>query len=284
MSSPKETHMRNLAEVFDIHPLIVEDAVTGGQRPKYEHYGQQELLVLRTLLYDHSGQRPHVETGEVLLIFGEQFLISVNHGSPATLPDIDSRLDSDLDRFFSPRSLLYAMADDIVDNYLRISEALEDDVTALEDAVFAPDGNFSIQDVYMQMREVVTIRHVVDPLTPSLKESVSSAPADHDLSYMRDVLDHQIQASGRIEGYANRLSGLVDSAAARISLRQNTDMRKISAWAGVIAVPTVFTGFYGMNFVHMPELDTNWGYPAVVAAIVVSVIILIVIFRRNHWL
>ena len=290
--APRVSHMRTLAEVFGIHELIVEDAVLGRQRPKFERYGDQAVLVLRSLSYsggDGGGDgtgRPEAAVGEVQLILGQGFLISVTHGPAASIPDITTRLQGDLDRSFSPHSLLYAYTDDVVDNYLRIAEELEDDINALEDAVFDPDGDFSIQDVYVQMREVLTIRHAVEPLTPALKglDGASDLFPEHDHSYMRDVLDHQLQTAARIDGYTDRLSGLIDVASARISLQQNTDMRKISAWAGVIAVPTLFTGFYGMNFVHMPELGTSWGYPAVIIAIVASVVLLVRVFRRNGWL
>lgn len=245
LPAPSVSLMRGLADVFGIHELIVEDAVIGEQRPKVEHYDDQLLLVARTLEQPDNTQ----ETGS---------------GPPGCRP---VRSWSSSATASSCRS---------------ITDALEEEINELEDAVFSRSGDFSIEDVYLQMREVLTIRHTLDPLTTVLT-TLSRHDAQH-LAYIRDVLDHQIQASGRIDSYAQRLSTLIDAASDRISMQQNTDMRKISAWAGVIPVPTLFTGFYGMNFVHMPELATSWGYPAAIAAILAPAIALVVIFRRNNWL
>ncbi|HIW90102.1 MAG TPA: magnesium and cobalt transport protein CorA [Candidatus Corynebacterium avicola] len=289
VSTPSTLTMLGLSDVFGIHELIVEDAVTGGQRPKVEHYDDQLLLVARTIengptvsTGTDAGTNERTRTGEVLIVVGDRFVLTIGHGTTGRTRDLTARVNSALDRSFSPHSVLFAVTDAVVDRYASITDALEDDVDAMEDAVFSRSGDFSIGDIYLQMREVLTIRHAVDPFTPAL--TTLSRRDGPDLPYVRDVLDHQIQAAGRIDNYAQRLSALIDTASARISLQQNTDMRKISAWAGVIAVPTLFTGFYGMNFVHMPELDTTWGYPAVIVAIVASVVALVIIFRRNNWL
>lgn len=290
LPAPSVSLMRGLADVFGIHELIVEDAVIGEQRPKLEHYDDQLLLVARTLEQpdntQETGSGPRMQTGEVLVVVGDSFVLSIDHRptalSPDPTPDRTARVESVLRRSFGPHAVLFAVTDAVVDHYTSITDALEEEINELEDAVFSRSGDFSIEDVYLQMREVLTIRHTLDPLTTVLT-TLSNHDAQH-LAYIRDVLDHQIQASGRIDSYAQRLSTLIDAASARISMQQNTDMRKISAWAGVIAVPTLFTGFYGMNFVHMPELATSWGYPAAIAAILASAIALVVIFRRNNWL
>lgn len=287
VTEPDARFMHLLAGVFGIHELIVEDAVSAHQRPKFEHYGNQLLFVLRTVHYRSGGTspdgRPDVTTGEVQIILGPDYVITVGHGET---PDPTDRVERNLRRLFLPQTVLYSLADEIVDHYLAVSLELEDDVSDMETAVFAAGSRFDIQEIYLLMREVLEIRHAIDPLTVALKLLLN----DHDVivkasrNYLRDVLDHQILSADRTGNHAERLGSLVDASAAMISLQQNTDMRKMSAWAGVAVVPTMIAGIYGMNFENMPELSWSFGYPLVIAVMLVICGSLIVLFRRNHWL
>lgn len=287
VSEPDEAVMHRIAEIFGIHELVVEDAVTAHQRAKFERYKSQLLFVLRTVNYTPGGTdtdlTPDVTTGEAQVILGRDFVVTVTHGEA---PDPTDRVTENLKRVFLPQTVLYSLADEIVDHYLDVTLQLEDDVIAMETTVFAPSISFSIEEVYLLMREVLEIRHAIDPLTVALKLLVS----DHDniiddsRTYIRDVLDHQILAADHTGNYAERLASLVDAAAAKISLQQNTDMRKISAWAAVAVVPTMIAGIYGMNFKEMPELDWAVGYPLVVCLMVSICVGLIALFRHNRWL
>lgn len=287
VAEPDDAFMLRIAAVFGVHELIVEDAVTAHQRPKYERYGSQVLFVMRTVNYTRGGQdtdlTPDVTTGEVQVILGPDFVVTVSHGRA---PDPTDRVTTNLRRIPLPQTILYSLADEIVDHYLTVSDMLEDDVSEMESTVFAPSNGFDIQELYLMMREVLEIRHAIDPLTVALR----TLHADRDIlvegsrAYVRDVLDHQIVAADRIRNYAERLTSLVDVAAAKISLQQNTDMRKISAWAAVAVVPTMIAGIYGMNFADMPELQWSFGYPLVILLMAAICCGLIAVFRRNHWL
>jgi magnesium transporter len=287
VTEPDEVFMHRIAGVFGIHELVVEDAVCAHQRAKFERYRSQMLFVLRTVNYTPGGTdtdlTPDVTTGEAQVILGRDFVVTVTHGDT---PDPTDRVTENLERVFMPQTVLYSLADAIVDHYLDVTLQLEDDVTAMETTVFAPSVSFSIEEVYLLMREVLEIRHAIDPLTVALKLLVSDHDSivDESRTYIRDVLDHQILAADRTGNFAERLASLVDAAAAKISLQQNTDMRKISAWAAVAVVPTMIAGIYGMNFEKMPELDWTFGYPLVICLMVAICTGLIVLFRHNRWL
>jgi magnesium transporter len=157
----------------------------------------------------------------------------------------------------------------------------------MEEDIFSPRTNTNIECIYLLKREVVELRRAVGPLTTALQRLASE---HNDLintevrRYMRDVLDHQIQAADRINSYDDMLSSLVNAALGKVAMRQNVDMRKISAWVAIAAVPTAIAGIYGMNFDDMPELHQAWGYPAALGLMLIVCMVLYRIFRRNEWL
>jgi magnesium transporter len=182
---------------------------------------------------------------------------------------------------------MHAIADHVVDTYLEVTDLVEYDIDSMEENVFSPTSTTDIEHIYMLKREVVEMRRAVSPLTLALQRMGT----DHnDLiskevrRYMRDVLDHNTQASDRITSYDEVLSSLVQAAVGKVSMQQNIDMRKISAWVAIAAVPTALAGIYGMNFDHMPELHQVWGYPAVLLVMATVCSVLYLTFRRNHWL
>lgn len=182
--------------------------------------------------------------------------------------------------------MAYVLLDWIVDDYLHIAEDLEEKVDTMEDEVFTPGSPVHIEPIYMLKRENLEMRHVLDPMTAVLKTlTVTKGISGKTVrSLYRDILDHHTIAADRIISYDERLSTLLDSAVAKVSLQQNTDMRKISAWAAMAAVPTLIAGVYGMNFDNMPE--THWadGYYIVLIVMLSACIGLWLIFRRNKWL
>jgi magnesium transporter len=186
-----------------------------------------------------------------------------------------------------PYAVMHAIADHVVDAYLDVTDLVETDIDAMEENVFSPNSETDIEHIYMMKREVVELRRAVAPLSLALQRMGT----DHnDLiskevrRYMRDVLDHNTQAADRIASYDEMLSSLVQAAVGKVSMQQNLDMRKISAWVAIAAVPTALAGIYGMNFDHMPELHQVWGYPAVLLVMATVCTILYTTFRRNHWL
>ena len=292
LHEPDHRQMQTIADVFGLHELAVEDAVHAHQRPKLERYDNTLFLVLKTIIYvEHESvakAREIVETGEIMIFVGPDFVVTVRHGDHGGLAGVRKRMDSaPANCALGPYAVMHAIADHVVDSYLEVTDLVEYDIDAMEENVFSPTSTTDIEHIYLLKREVVEMRRAVGPLTLALQRIGS----DHnDLiskevrRYMRDVLDHNTQASDRVAAYDEVLSSLVQAAVGKVSMQQNLDMRKISAWVAIAAVPTALAGIYGMNFDHMPELHQVWGYPAVLLVMATVCITLYVNFRRNHWL
>jgi magnesium transporter len=292
LHEPDEHQMQAVAEVFGLHPLAVEDAVHAHQRPKVERYDDTLFLVLKTVKYvPHESvalAREIVETGEIMVFVGSDFVVTVRHGDHTGLAGLRRHLEGEHQKLaLGPYAVMHAIADHVVDTYRDVSESMECDIDAIESETFSPLSKTDIEPIYMLKREVVELRRAVSPLTVALARyntDFKDLMSKEVLRYMRDVLDHQAQAADRIASYDEMLSSLVQAALAKVGMQQNTDMRKITAWAAMAAVPTMIAGIYGMNFDNMPELHWAWGYPMVVLVMVTICGLLYRTFRRNHWL
>jgi magnesium transporter len=292
LHEPDEHQMQAVADVFSLHELAVEDAVHAHQRPKLERYDKTLFLVLKTVNYvEHESMinaREIVETGEIMIFVGKDFVVTVRHGEHSGLAGVRKRLDASPATIkLGPYAIMHAIADHVVDSYLDVTDLIETDIDAMEEDIFSPTRKTNIECIYLLKREVVELRRAVAPLTLALQRMGT----DHnDLisievrRYMRDVLDHNIQASDRITSYDDMLSSLVQAAVGKVAMQQNIDMRKISAYVAIAAVPTAIAGIYGMNFDYMPELKQVWGYPAVLLVMLIFCSLLFRAFRRNHWL
>jgi magnesium transporter len=292
LHEPDEHQMQAVADVFGLHELAVEDAVHAHQRPKLERYDNTLFLVLKTVNYiaHESGTVAGeiVETGEIMIFVGPDFVVTVRHGEHGGLAGVRKRMDATPASLkLGPYAVMHAIADHVVDSYLDITDLIETDIDAMEEDVFSPLTQTNIEAIYLLKREIVELRRSVAPLTLALQR----LGTDHnDLvsievrRYLRDVLDHNVQAADRIGSYDDMLTSLVQAAAGKVAMQQNIDMRKISAYVAIAAVPTMIAGIYGMNFDHMPELHEVWGYPAVLLVMVGICLFLYVTFRRNRWL
>jgi magnesium transporter len=292
LHEPDEEQITGIADVFGLHELAVEDAVHAHQRPKLERYDDMLFMVLKTVRYvgKSGGSAEHeiVETGEIMAFVGADFVITVRHGEHSSLRDVRSKLDADPEQLaLGPAAVLHAIADHVVDSYLAVTEAIEDDIDELEAEVFAPRSNVDSEQIYVMKREVLELRRAVVPLggpVRKLTEGYSSLVPHEVRSYFRDVDDHMVTVTERIAGFNELLTTLVDAALAKITMRQNNDMRKITAYVAIISVPTMIAGIYGMNFDAMPELHWTFGYPLIWMVIVVICLSLFRVFRRNEWL
>ena len=292
LHEPDEHQMQAVAEVFGLHALAVEDAVHAHQRPKLERYDKTLFMVFKTVNYvEHdsvTNAREIVETGEIMIFVGSDFVVTVRHGEHGGLAGVRKRLDASPAMLkLGPYAIMHAIADHVVDSYLDVTDLIETDIDTMEEEIFSPARKTNIEWIYLLKREIVELRRSVAPLTLALQR----IGTDHnDLisievrRYMRDVLDHNIKASDRIASYDDMLSSLVQAAVGKVAMQQNIDMRKISAYVAIAAVPTAIAGIYGMNFDHMPELHQEWGYPAVLLVMLVLCTLLFRAFRRNHWL
>jgi magnesium transporter len=292
LHEPTENELATVEEEFGLHPLAVEDAFNAHQRPKLERYDDTLFMVLKTLRYvEHESPTTAneiVETGELMTFLGLDFIITVRHGAHSGLATLRGELDEDPEQLrIGPAAVLHAITDHVVDHYLEVTSSVEDDIEEMETRVFAPRTQVSAEQIYLMKREVLELRRAVMPLaTPvrRLAEGFTRLVPDEVRSYFRDVDDHLTTVSERVAAFDELLTTLVDATVAKISLQQNTDMRKITAWAAMITVPTMIAGVYGMNFDYMPELHWKFGYPVVLVVILGICLLLYRIFRKNRWL
>jgi magnesium transporter len=292
LHEPDEEQIKGIADVFGLHELAVEDAVNAHQRPKLERYDDTLFMVLKTVCYVGHAQpttaNEIVETGEIMVFVGTDFVITVRHGEHSSLQRVRRKLEDDPEQLaLGPAAVLHAIADHVVDSYLEVTGAIEDDIDEMEAEVFTPRSPMDAEQIYVMKREVLELRRAVVPLGPpvrKLTEGYSSLVPHEVRSYFRDVDDHLVTVTDRVAGFNELLTTLVDAVLAKTTMRQNNDMRKITAYAAMISVPTMIAGIYGMNFQYMPELQWRYGYPLVLGVIAVLITTLFRVFRRNQWL
>jgi magnesium transporter len=283
---PTLDELSYVADEFGLHALAVEDAVKAHQRPKLEVYEESLFAVVKTLRYED--RTSSIETGEVMLFIGEGFVVTVRHGEGNPLDGVRRRLEKDEGLLRAgPCAVLYAVCDEIVDTYTAIADYVATDLEQLETAVFSPSRGNVAEDIYSLKREVLEFRRAVVPLSdPLLVLSQGMVPfIEPDTQpFFRDVYDHVMRVTEQVESFDHLLSDILGANLAQVSVRQNEDMRRISAWVAILAVPTMIAGVYGMNFDHMPELRQAWGYPAALAVMLVTCTALYRSFKRSGWL
>jgi magnesium transporter len=275
-----------VAREFDLHELAVEDAVEAHERPKLEVYGETLFVVLKTLRYIDSEEV--IRSGEIMLFVNPAFVITVRHGDASELHPVREAIEKRPDLLrCGPGAVLHAVIDRVVDDYEPAVQGLEIDIQQVEEQVFSDAAVNPAQRIYRLEREVLEMQRAVVPLAAPVDRLARGhfglvSPEMRD--YFRDVHDHLLRVAGRIEGFRELLSSALQANLTQVTVRQNEDMRRISAWVAILAVPTMIAGIYGMNFRHMPELAWRYGYPAVVALILVACGLLYRAFRRAGWL
>ncbi|MGH3414407.1 MAG: magnesium/cobalt transporter CorA [Marmoricola sp.] len=286
LHDPTADELNQVAHLYELHPLAVEDALRAHQRPKLERYDESLFLVLKTLWYVDESDA--VETGEVNAFLGPRFVITVRHGAGGRLHEARMGLEG-MEQVLSkgPISVVYAVCDAIVDHYEEVAASLVEDVDEVEDSVFSDVRSNDANRIYVLKRELSEMRRAVIPLRDPISRFVTGAvPGAHPEvgPYFRDVGDHLARVAETIDSLDSLLSSAFDAHMAQISIQQNDDMRKISVVVGMFAAPTVVAGIYGMNFGKMPELHWSLGYPYALVLMAASVLVIWVIARRAGWL
>ncbi|WP_372352738.1 magnesium and cobalt transport protein CorA [Streptomyces sp. KL116D] len=297
LHEPTEAEFSGIAREFGLHPLAVEDAVHAHQRPKLERYDDTLFTVFKTIHYvEHAeltATSEVVETGEVMCFTGRDFFITVRHGGQGSLRALRHRLQDDPALLAKgPSAVLHAIADHVVDGYLAVADAMQDDIDEVETEVFSQTGKGAPRGsdagrIYQLKREVLEFKRAVAPLRRPL-QLLSERPMrliDPDIQkYFRDVADHLERVQEQVIGFDELLNSILQANLAQASVAQNEDMRKITSWAAIIAVPTMVCGVYGMNFTYMPELHWRFGYPMVLAVIGAVCFGIHRTLKRNGWL
>ncbi len=294
LQQPTADEVEQVAAEFELPALAVEDAIKAHQRPKLEVYDNIVFAVLKPVRYVDSNEV--VEVAEVAIFVGEHFVVTVRHGDSDVLRQVRAELDSGAGDLPArgPLGVLYRAADLVVDQYEDAVEGITEDVDEIESQVFTGADEDHSERIYKLKREVAEFRRAALPLAVPLERladkrvpgvTAQSAP------YFRDVHDHLLRATDAIETFDRLLTDVLQANLARVGVRQNAtavrqneDMRRISAWAAIALVPTAIAGIYGMNFDNMPELRWKYGYFATVGTIVLVCLVLHRLFRRNGWL
>ncbi|GAA1300312.1 magnesium and cobalt transport protein CorA [Saccharothrix xinjiangensis] len=290
--APDRRRTSDIADALALPESAVEDAVHAvhaHRRPKLERHEGSLLMVLKTVGYvEHESPTTAneiVESGEVVVFLGADYVLTVCHSDFATLRE---ELERQPERLATgPAAVLHAVVDHVVDGYLDVVDAVQNDIDHVEAAVFAPRSEIGVEQLYLVKREIVELKRAIVPLAGPLR-ALSAEPdplvPDAIRSYFRNVEDHLTAAAERVAGHDELITTLVNATLAKVSLQQNNDMRRISAWVAIVAVPTMVFGNYGMNFDHMPELRWAYGYPLVLTSTLIACLVLHHIFKRNHWL
>ncbi|MEE1759527.1 MULTISPECIES: magnesium and cobalt transport protein CorA [unclassified Streptomyces] len=297
LHEPSEAEFSGIAAEFGLHPLAVEDAVHAHQRPKLERYDDTLFTVFKTIHYvEHdelTATSEVVESGEVMCFTGRDFFITVRHGGQGSLRALRHRLQDDPELLAKgPSAVLHAIADHVVDGYVAVADAVQDDIDEVETEVFSPGRKGTPRGtdagrIYQLKREVMEFKRAVLPLVRPM-QLLSERPMrliDPDIQkYFRDVADHLARVQEQVVGFDELLNSILQANLAQASVAQNEDMRKITSWAAIIAVPTMVCGVYGMNFDYMPELRWKFGYPLVLGVTVALCLGIHRTLKRNGWL
>jgi magnesium transporter len=290
--APNMRQLTQLGEIFGLHPLAVEDAANPRQRPKLERYEDMMSVSMRTLAYVERNAREEggdvVETGSIMVFVGEHFALTVRHGRHASMSGLRHQLEAEPKQLASgPAAVLHAVVDKVVDDYLAVVDAVNEDIEEIEIATFTSRAPSNIERIYQLKRDVIEMKRTVAALARPVRELAERPQrlVHPDIrEYFRDVSDHLDRVREHVASFDELLSSILQAGLARLSISENEDMRKISAWVAIVAVPTMIAGIYGMNFTHMPELGQVWGYPAVLSAMALICAALYRGFKHNGWL
>jgi magnesium transporter len=283
---PSRAELSLVEEVFELPELQVEDAANHRQRPKVEFEGHIALVIAKILSYYE--QTSDVETGQLSIFIGDHFVLTVRYGPLGDISRIRLRLESDPEFLrHGPTAVAHAILDATVDGYLAVAEEISRDIEQLEESVFSPGRTNDAEMIYRVKRENLEMRRAVQPLVTVSQElvrgSVPGIPEDMEV-FFRDLGDHVLRVADLAESNDQLLMTLLMAATSRQDLQQNNDMRRISAYVAIAAVPTMIAGIYGMNFDFMPELRWRFGYELILGLMLVICTVMYRAFKRSGWL
>lgn len=292
---PTGDELNSVAAEFDLHHLAVEDALKGHQRSKLERYGETLFVVLRTARY--LDETETVEFGELHVFVGPQFIVTVRHAESPDLARVRDRLENEPVLLAKgAEAILYAVLDEVVDEYEPVVAGLENDIDEIEDELFGDAQQEALtRRIYDLSAEVIGFQRSVQPLVGIIGALIRGGErhgADEDLSLqLGDVLDHVTRAGDRADAFRTLLdnalqaqSTLITRRMTEVSVAQNEQIKRITSWAAILFAPTLVGTVYGMNFRYMPELDWVWGYPFAMGLMLLLGIGLYAAFKHRNWL
>ena len=286
LKDPSDAELASAMRAFGIHPLAVEDAQVTHERPKVDVFGDTLTIVLRPARYDEPTET--VELGQITIMCSPHHILVVRHGEAVPLDTLRARMEAEPEWLANgPGAVLHAIIDTVVEAYLPVLEGIDDDISEVEAEVFAATRSTPTQRIYVLKREVLEFRKAVFPLETVMETltRVHHPVINEELRrYFRDTEDDLKKVVDQIHTENELLTSALEANLTQVGIRQNEDMRKMSAWVAILAVPTMVAGIYGMNFEHMPELETRFGYFVVMGSIALVCATLYYKFRKAGWL
>jgi magnesium transporter len=281
-----EEELGEMQEEFDLHPLAVEDARHGHQRPKIEEYGDSLFVVMNTIEVEGEDLR----AGEIHVFAGPNYVLSVRHRTERGFADVRARAEREPELLkYGSGYVLYALMDAIVDRYFPVLDAVEMELEKLEGRLFTPGASprENIESLYYVKQKLTTMKHATSPLQENAGKlyggrvpSVCSGLGE----YFRDVYDHLVRINQSIDAARETVNTAIQVALAMVATGQGEITRRLAAYAALVAVPTMIAGIYGMNFRHMPELAWELGYPVAIGLMVTIDLFLFTRFRKAGWI
>jgi magnesium transporter len=289
LHEPGEELLRRVQREFGLHDLAIEDAHRAHQRPKLEIYDGSLFIVLHTIQHDAAAKT--LQFGETHLFAGRRYVVSVRHGPSLPYGQVRARCEAAPARLASgPGFALYALIDFIVDQYFPAVDLVEDQLQDIEEAIFGGEGVLTrdtTSRIYHLKRELLQLKRAVSPLidvTNRLMGFDVELVPENTRPYFRDVYDHVIRVNEMVDMLRELLTSALEANLSLVTVSQNDAMKRLAAWAAIIAVPTMIGGIYGMNFEHMPELRWWFGYPLTMGVMLMGCLALFVGFKRTGWL
>ncbi len=286
-SDPQADELDVVQKALSLPDLLIDDAMNPSQRPSVDWHGETSgFIVVKILQY--VDETSDVFTGQLAIFFDHSHVVTVRHGGVGSLDSIRSTIDhSPVRTQLGPLAVIHAILDHIVDGYVSVANGVAQDISEVEEAVFAPSRTDDAATIYRLKRENLEIRRAVAPLTGAAEVFVaktSSAIPHALLGDFQDLGEHILRVGEQVDNQDSLLSSVLTASMSRQSLRQNEDMRKISAWVAIAAVPTMIAGIYGMNFAHMPELDWKYGYFGALGLMAAACAAMWRAFKKSGWL
>ncbi|MHA4854928.1 magnesium and cobalt transport protein CorA [Rhodococcus sp. MSC1_016] len=297
---PDRGEIDSVADEFALHHLAVEDAITAHQRAKLERYDTILFVVLRPARYLDDVEK--VEFGELHVFVGPDFVVTIRHAESPNLGKVRHRMEQELGLLrLGPEAVLYAILDQVVDEYEPVIAGLENDIDEIEDQLFTGQASVA-RRIYALSSEVIEFQRATHPLVGMLEALQRGSEKYHvDLELqrrLRDVHDHTIRICERADSFRAHLQTALTVHATLVGQQQNEEMhrlteaslaqseevKKISAWAAILFAPTLVGTIYGMNFDHMPELHWASGYPLALSLMLITSVLLYTVFKRQRWL
>jgi magnesium transporter len=286
LREPDADTLAQMQVQFGLHSLAVEDARNGHQRPKIEDYGDSLFAVLHVV---EPGEAHELRTGEIAVFAGRNYLLTVRSHAERGFQDVRARCEREPDLLrHGSGFVLYALIDAVVDRYFPLLDSLEEDLERIEERLFS-DGSprTNIEALYKLKNRLTTVKHAVAPLLEAISNlSGARVPAlcTGLREYFRDIYDHLLRLNQTIESIRDSVGTAISVNLSMVSLQENETMKRLAAYAALIAVPTLIAGVYGMNFEHMPELSWRYGYLAAVGSMVGIDLYLFIRLRKAKWL